>query len=105
MFEEIEGGSGNVGDMGESLNKFLLLLFLCSDRFVLKNLKRFMKGIIVIIEVIKLDMGLGNVKIMNLRVLNLLCFVCNFSNINVMEVINDVNNCIGDVFFDNEESI
>lgn len=95
MCEEIEGCC-------EDVNENLKMFFLSSSRFVLKELERLNKGKIIVVEVIKLDMGLGNVKMVNLRVFNLLCFVCNFSNL--MEVVNDINFDFN-LLFDNKKYI
>lgn len=102
--EEIEGGSGNAGDMGESSNKLSPSLSPRSDRPVSKNLKRPTRGTTVTTEATKLDTGSGNVKTMNSRVPNSSRFARNLSNTNATEAINDANNCTGDVLSDNEES-
>ena len=102
--EEIEGGSGNAGDMGESSNKLSPSLSPRSDRPVSKNLKRPTKGTTVTTETTKLDTGSGNAKTMNSRVPNASRFARNLSNTNATEAINDANNSTGDVLSDNEES-
>jgi len=102
--EEIEGGSENVGDMGESSNKLSPSLSPRSDRPVLNNLKRPTKGTTVTTEATNLDTGSGNVKTLNSRVPNSSRFARNLSNTNAMEASNRANNSTGDVLSDNEES-